>query len=233
MPILNGGQLLARARRLADDTADPKYISDLEMFLFLTEAERALAVAGKLIRDVIEFPVKENDRWIPLAEYPEVLEFRKAVLIDAGERRYDMRLQGTMDFTDSTSDRNDYGLITQSEKQKPGRPRSLVFGKRTGYFELIPIPNAAFTLEASLIFYPRNPIESASDEPSIPERHHPAIPIGAALMAMQSVENEHIQSKVQGLERAWQMALVKAAAESGAISRDASGVRFSNDFWGQ
>jgi len=231
MPILNGAQLLERARRLADDYVEPYFISSEEMYTYLTEAERALAVAGKLIRDVVTFPVLENERWISLGEVPEVLEFRQAVLIDVNERRWDLRLQGGMDYVPTTGSRNDYGIVSQSDKLQPNRPKALIFGKRTGYFELSPIPNGDYTIEANLVFYPTHDIESEHDEPTIAERHHPAIPIGAALMAIRSVENEHTQAKVQGLERAWQAALMKASAESGAISRDAASVRFSSDFW--
>lgn len=231
MPILNGATLLERARRLSDDTIIPFYISDLELFTYLSEAERALAVAGKLLRDVVTFSVKENTRWVKMSEIPEVIEFRRAVLIDENERRWDLRLQGGMDYVPTTGSRNDYGLVSQSDKLQPGKPKALIFGRRTGFFELSPIPNAAYTIEANLVFYPYNPIESESDEPSIAERHHPAIPIGAALMAIRAVENEHTQAKVQYLERAWQQALMKASAESGAISRDAATVQFSNEFW--
>lgn len=231
MPILNGAQLLERARRLSDDATPPYYISDSELFSYLTEAERALAVAGKLIRDVATFPVRENERWVYMGDVPEVLEFRQAVLIDVNERRWDLRLQGGTDYTPTSGSRNDYGLVSQSDKLQPNRPRALIFGRRTGYFELSPIPNADYTIEANLVFYPGYPIESATDEPTIAERHHPAIPVGAALMAIRAVENEHTQAKVQGLERAWQAALFKASAESGAISRDAASVRFSSDFW--
>lgn len=231
MPILNGAALLERTRRLSDDSVEPFLISSEELYTYITEAERALAVAGNLLRDVVTFRVAEGARWIKMSEVPEVLEFRRAVLIDENERRWDLRLQGGMDYTPTTGSHNDYGLVSQSDKLQPGKPKALIFGKRTGYFEVSPVSDAEYTIEANLVLYPSYPIESEGDEPTIPERHHSAIPIGAALMSIRSVENEHTQAKVQYLERAWQQALMKASAESGAVSRDASAVQFSNIFW--
>lgn len=233
MPILNGEELLKRARRLSDDRVEPYYIDDVEMYTYLSEAERALAVQGKWLRDTVTYELTaEETQWVALGTSPEVLEFRTAKLIDgASSYRYDLRLQGTMDFSATYAARSDYGLFSLTERPVPARPKALIFGRRSGYFEVSPIPDKDYTIEAALVYYPLYPLESDSDEPSIPERFHAFIPVGAALFAVQSAENEHTQGKIQGLEAAWQRALMKASAESGAIHRDASSVRFSNDFW--
>lgn len=233
MPVLNGAQLLERTRRLTDDRVEPYYIEDIELYTYLTEAERALAVAGKWLRDVVTFKLKaESTQWVYLGDIPEVLEFKAAVLIDpTTNRRYDLKLLGTMDFSMTAGLKSDYGQFSMSEVPNPARPKSLIFGRRTNYLEVKPIPDQDYNIEASIVTYPLAPIESASDEPTIPERFHSFIPLGAALMAIHPAESEHSQGKVQSLEVAWQKALAKASAESGAMNRDAAPVKFNNDLW--
>lgn len=233
MPILNGTTLLARARRLADDQTAPYYISDTEMYIWLTEAERDLAVAGKLIRDVVTYTVDDDDysRWIEIGTVPEILEFRDATLIDDNSNRYSLTLQGTMDSFPTVIDLNDYGLIRLYDSLSPGRPEAIFFGKKTKYFELRPISNDDYTIEASVVTYPAAPIEYAWDEPTIPERYHQYIPVGAALKAMDGSDDEQLAEKVTQLQRVWNMGLAKAADEAGRMNRDASVVRFSNDLW--
>jgi len=233
MPVLNGQTLLSRARRHADDTVEPYFISDVEMYQYLSEAERALAVAGKLLRDVEEYSVALNQRWVRLPATPEIIEFKDAVLADASGNRWPLKTRGTMDVPSSVADYkdDDYGLVSSTEKLTPGRPRTLIFGKRTGYIELSPVSNGAYTIEASIIIYPKFELELATDEPSIAERHHGAIPIGAALFALEGSEHEHLRDKISSLDTAWQRALFRAAEEDARTSRDAGVVQFNNIFW--
>jgi hypothetical protein len=228
---MNGAQLLLRSRQLSDDLVEPYYVSDEEMMAYITDAQLQLAVAGKLLRAVKSYAVKENDRWVPLGDSPVILEFRQAMLLDANNRRYPLRCQGTMDSLPSRGNFNDYGLIGQSDVLKPSRPKALIFGKMVDSFELSPISDGSYTIEASVVTYPLDDIASDMDEPEIQARFHIHIPIGAALTAIQSTENEHSQSKVQGLQAAWQRALIKVAEDTKAVSRDSAVVNFNNDFW--
>lgn len=232
MAILTGSDLLARARRYADDSTAPYYISDTEMYTWITEAEKALAVAGKLLRDVREYSIEESDRWVRIPNCPDIIEFKKAVLIDSNGTRFPLKLYGTMDSSPLTEDDEDYGMVSITSQLTENRPEALFFGKRTNYFEVSPVANADYTVEAQIVQYPAHAIENSFDEPTIGVRHHPAIAIGAALMAIQGSEDEHFLPRVQNLERAWQQALLRAAEESGAFMRDASVVEFRNDLWG-
>lgn len=231
MALMNGAQLLLRARQLSDDLVEPYFVSDDELFAYLTDSQIQLAVAGKLLRSVKSYAVVENDRWIPLGDTPVVLEFKQAVLIDVNSRRYPLQLNGTMDSLPTIGHRSDYGLIGQSDVLKPARPKALIFGKQLDSFELSPISDGAYTVEASIVTYPLNDITMAMDEPEIAARFHIHIPIGAALTAIQSTENEHSQSKVQGLQAAWQRALIKVAEDSKAMHRDSGNVFFNNSYW--
>ena len=231
MPVLTGQSLLERARRFADDTVTPYFISDLEMYDYITEAERALAVAGKLIRDVATLTVESNDRWLAIPSTPEIIEMRTAVLIDSSGNRYKIKINGTMDSEPVGNINDDYGFLRSDSKLTPGRPKAIVLGKRTGYAELTPVSDDDYTIEISTIVYPTNYIESAYDEPTIGERHHQAIAIGAALYALEGSEHEHLQAKIQSLSSAWDRALGRAAEESGNYTREASLVQFSNDMW--
>lgn len=229
---------MTRARRLTDDMVEPYYISDTEMYQHISEAERALAVSGKLLRTVKTYPLVEDQRWVNLKTIPEVIEFKSAELINSDGQRYPLKLLGTMDPPTRASSAylEDYALYSVSTKLTPDRPRELIFGKKTNYAEVSPVSNDAYTIEASVIIYPSFEIASGSDEPSIAERYHAAIPIGAALFAIGANEFEHftadeLRIKLPRLEGAWQQALVRAAKESGAISRDAAPVAFTNDMW--
>jgi hypothetical protein len=234
MPVLNGEKLLERARRHADDTVSPYFISDTEMYQYISEAERALAVAGKLLRSVEEYTISRNDRWLKLRATPELIELRDVVLADSSGNRYPLRLLGTLDTPPTVRDSSnyDYGVTHAGDTLTPGKPKALILGKRSGYVEVSPPANASYTLEVSVVHYPRYEIELAADEPSIGERHHQAIAIGAALFALEGSEHEHLKHKLDSLGAAWQRALIRAAEESGAMNRDAGGpVLFSNELW--
>jgi hypothetical protein len=234
MPILNGATLLERARRHADDTVEPYFISDSEMYQYLTEAERALATAGKLLRSVEEYTISEDDRWVRIRPIPELIELRAVTLVDSSGNRYPLKLLGTLDTPPSAreSSNYDYGLTYAGDTLTPGRPKALVLGKRSDHIELSPPANATYTLEVSVVHYPKYDIERSADEPSIGERHHQAISIGAALFALEGSEHEHLRNKIESLNAVWQRALMRAAEESGIMNRDAGGpVYFSNDLW--
>jgi hypothetical protein len=231
MPILTGATLLERARRHSDDTVTPYFISDEEMYTYITDAERALAVAGKLLRNVSELEVTISDRWIRLPSTPEIIELRTAILIDSSGNRYPLKINGTMDSLPTVGIDDDYGFLRNSSNLTPGRPKVMILGKKTDYAELSPVANGAYTVEISTIVYPTNSIEGAYDEPTIGERHHQAIAIGAALFALEGSEHEHLAPKIQSLSTAWERALSRAAEENGRITRDASTVQFTNDMW--
>jgi hypothetical protein len=228
---LSGAKLLSRARRYADDEVAPYSVDDELAYEFLSEAERELALVGKLLRYTTTYSVATNDRWVFLDDSPEVIEFKLAFLIDAAGKRYPLKLQGTMDsYPPRTT--NDYGLqISTSDQLKTGRPTHLLFGKATAQLELSPPANAPYTIEATQLVYPESPI-TASSEPEIAERHHPAIAIGAAVRMVEVSDMYDVMSmKAKNLTNAWQRALVRAAQESGVIMRDAGTVQFANEYW--
>lgn len=230
--MMTGAQLLARVRKHTDDIAEPYYTSDEDMYLYISEAERELAVAGKLLRDIRNYKVAAGTRWLNLRTEPELLEFRTAVLIDSGNRRWEMQLRGGMDLPPAIrSYYDDFGALAASSQLIPGRPQVLAFGKRTDIIELLPMADYDYTIEAAVILYPDSPIAKASDVPVIPERHHPAIAIGAALLSLDAMEHELAAPKIQSLEIAWQRALLRASEEAGHINRDAAPVQFINDMW--
>lgn len=233
MTILTGSQLLARARRLSGDDVSPYYISDTEMYIWITEAERELAAEAKILRDVVNYTLDAStrSRWMKLKTYPEIIEVRTVYLVDSNDNRYKLDTKGGMDGYDVAEDYNDYGLISSTAQLDPGRPKTLIFGKRTGYAEVSPPANADFTVEAHIVHYPRFPIENATDEPTIPERYHQFIPVGAALKAMEGSDDEQLKEKIAQLETVWARALGKAQKETGALHRDASTVKFNNEMW--
>ena len=231
MPRMTGAALLARARKYTDDLVAPYYTDDEDMYLYISEAERQLAVTGKLLRDVRRYKTKDNGRWLNLIDDPEIIEFKVAWLENEGGQRFRLELKGTMDPAPATRPYyDDYGATAATSALVKGRPLMMQFGKRTGYAELVPIPDGVYTVEASLVTYPANAITSAT-YPEIAERYHQHIPVGAALMALEAVKHEYAPQKIQNLEVAWNRALTRVQHESGEFNRDASTVHFSNDMW--
>jgi hypothetical protein len=233
MPLMNGAQLLARARKYADDFVEPYFTPDDEMYLHISEAERQLALAGKLIRDVRRYKARADKRWLDLTEEPEIMEFRTAwVEIPGATQRFELLLRGVMDSSPAISSfYDDYGATASAGSLRVGRPQMLRFGTRTNYAELVPIPDKDYVIEAAMVFYPESPIAAAGDFPQIAERYHAHIPVGAALLAMEAMKHEYPPQKIQNLETAWQQVLFRVQKESGEMNRDASVVRFTNDMW--
>ncbi len=230
MGILNGAELLRRARQLADDRVEPYFTDDILMYSFITEAERELAVTGKMLRVPTTYKVKDGTQFIELGDDIEVLEFRSAEFIEADtQRHYPLKLIGALD-TPPTYPYFDYGIT--SEQPRKQRPTALIFGKEYGVFEVTPISDRAGTIEAQLIIYPTDPIEKSTDEPTIPVRYHPSIPIGAAFRAVEAyaATNEN-RGRLQSLTSAWGSALARAAKETAAINRDSVLVQFNSPMW--
>lgn len=230
---MNGAQLLARARKYMDDFVEPYYTPDDELYLYLSEAERQLALAGKLIRDIRRYTAKTGKRWLDLREEPEIMEFRTAWLeLSPGAQRFELLLRGVMDATPAIRPYyDDYGAVASAGSLPSGRPQMLRFGARTNFAELIPIPDKDYVVEASMVFYPESPISTATSLPQIAERYHQHIPIGGALLAMEAMKHEYPPQKIENLETAWQQVLFRVQKESGEMNRDASVVRFRNDMW--
>lgn len=231
--MLNGAQLLERVRKYVDDTILPYMHADTLCFEFLTEAERELALTSRCLRRIMSYDIEADDQWLDLSDTPEIIEIRKATLTDSRGRKYPIKLCGTMDFPASTV--TDYGMHIQRINTLPGRPTTLVVGQVNGSamsLELSPISDDAYTIELSTVLYPDYPIDSTSSVPSIPERYHQSIAIGAGVRLLELDPHFDDNSrKIQTMQSAWQQALVRASRESGMIMRDASVVRFSNEYW--
>lgn len=232
---LIAGDLLDRARRLADDMVKPYFTDDSLFYSFISDAERELASVARIIRETRNFPVASGDVWVdlngtPETEHLEILELRAADLLDGSGRRHSLRLIGALDLVPETYADEP---VTEAAPAASGRPSTLILGKRYNQFQVYPKPDAEYTIEAQLIVYPTTVVMSAADVLSIPQRYHSLIPVGAALRAVESYSSEEFnQSKLQGLSSAWKRALVRAASENSVISRDGGAVKFANDLWG-
>lgn len=230
MAALYAIDLLDRARRLTDDRKAPYEVDDALMYSFITDAERELAITGRLLRRVVQFDIVADQNVVEYEDGIQVLEFRSAELVDAN-KRHPLRILGTMDSVPLDEGVHPYG-VASSSNSTPGRPTTLVLGKRSSAFEILPKSDGPYTLETTLILYPNNAIEDPDDILSIPERYHTSVPIGAAVRALDySGYQETNAKKLEDLTKAWKRVLVRAAAETGAISRDAGNIKFSNDLW--
>lgn len=226
---LSGPDLLSRVRKYIDDAVVPYNTEDALLYDFLTEAERELALNGRLIRKVLKLRTVADSAWVLLPEAPEIIEFRRAEILD-GTNRHPLRLQGTMDTFQHSS--ADYGQLLPVNSNLRARPATLVLGQDTDRIMAYPTPAEVYTIEVSAIIYPEEPITASTEQVSIPTRHQAAVAIGASVRAIEADPFfDNNSNKLQSLAAAWQQALVRAAQETGAISREASPVQFSNDYW--
>ena len=227
---LYAADLLDRVRRLTDDRVMPYEIDDALMYSFISDAERELAVVGKLMRQVVTYPIVEDDRWIEFEEGMEAIELRMAELVNADNRRFPLRIIGTVDSLVPHSD--DSWSVQESPVTPKGQPTALIMGKRYNHFELMPRADAAYSLEVSMILWPTNPIEEPDDVLSIPPRYHSLVPPGAAVRAFDySGYQEANANKAKSIQEAWKRTLVRVASEVNGISRDHGTVKFNNDLW--
>jgi hypothetical protein len=237
MAFLTGPQMVERTRRYIDDLVEPYSIPDFDIYSFLSEAQRELALVGKLLRSVDTYRILAGSRWLTLTDAPEIIEVRTATLIDSANNRYQLDIRGTMDSgAYSAYLKNDYGqLIAAQDKLTAGRPRVLFFGKSANtvqVLEVSPVPDAAYSIELTTVNYPSEDISNSTSEIEIPERYANAVPIGAALRACElDPFFDDNSKKLQSLGAAWQQALLRAVGSNASLSRDAGVVQFSNSYW--
>jgi hypothetical protein len=202
------------------------------MWEYLSEAERTLAVVGRLLREVKSYTLSAGQKWIRLVDIPEVIELRSSQLA-VGGRYYPLKIvdaQARDADVPSLGSDTDYGEVSTSlaSNAGTGRPRAIVVGRRTNHLELVPASDGIYTVELALVTYPPVRIDAADVYPTIPERYHPDIAIGAALFAIDGSESEHFnQPRVQSLGIAWQRAQIRASQETAVQQRDAGTVQFN------
>lgn len=228
MAIVNS-ELLLRARRFSDDLVEPYFTDDTTMYTYLSEAEREIASVGRMMRKELTFAVSGDQRYIDYSTEAEVIELRTADLLDESENKWRLKLQGVMELTGDNT-RYDYGLSTAV--LKTGRPTSLIFGRIPDNFELTPLPDKSYTLSVNVITYPDEPIAASGGYPSIPDRYHAMIPIGAAVRAVESYTPDvDAQARLASLNQQWAKAVERTRRETAIISRDSGNVQFSNELW--
>lgn len=231
MAVLTGAQLLEQARTFAKDIIEPYEVSDPLVYQFLNEAERELALVGRLLRNTVTYQIPKNTVWFELTTEPEVIEFKTAVLIDSSGTRYPLKIEGTNDANTVFSTHTDYGVTIGAAINAVGRPTHLFMGRRELEVQVFPIADAAYTIEATQLIYPEEEITPSSN-PTIHPRFHASLAIGAAVRMLElAIQHEVPPSKVEAYNVLWQKALARAAQESGGLMRDYATVAFTNDYW--
>lgn len=231
MAELTGAQLLEQARTFAKDIIEPYEVSDPLVYQFLNEAERELALVGKLLRNTVTYSIQKNSRWFTLSPEPEVIEFKTAVLIDVNANRYQLKISGTNDAPVTLNDRTDYGVVLSANGNSVGRPTHLFMGRQDQKVNVFPTADAAYTIEATQLIYPEEEITPDST-PTIPPRFHTSLAVGAATRMLElAIQREVHPSKIEAYNVLWQKALARAAQEAGGLMRDYATVSFTNDYW--
>ena len=231
MAELTGAQLLEQARTFAKDIVEPYEVSDPLVYQFLNEAERELALVGRLLRNTVNYAIPKDARWFELSSEPEVIEFKTAILIDSNAKRYPLKIEGTNDANTAIGVQYDYGVLSTSFSTSVGRPTHLFMGRREREVEVFPVADAAYTIEATQLIYPEEEI-TPSSTPTIHPRFHASLAVGAAVRMLElAVQHEVHPSKIEAYNILWQKALARAAQESGGLMRDYGTVSFTNDYW--
>lgn len=228
MAIVNS-ELLRRARVQADDMVEPYFTDDETFMTYLSEAEREICSSGRMLRKELTFAVSGDMRYIDYSDVAEVIELRAAEIIDEFDNHWRLNLQGVTDYVPDNT-RYDYGL--SPAVLKTGRPAALIFGRVSDNFELSPLPDQDYTLSVQVIHYPDEPISASGGYPTIPERYHHLIPVGAALRAVETyTQDQEAQTRLANLNQQWARAVERTRRETAIISRDGGNVRFNNDMW--
>lgn len=234
---LDGTQLMQRTRRLTDDRDAPYFIDDTEMWRWITEAERVIARKTECLREVREYVTVADEKWLAKTTtgQADVVRVRDAWLMESG-RRYRMRVLNNQErlLADGARTEWDYGLgSSYASNDTPGKPRSLINGRRTDYFELVAVPDDVYDLELDLIVYPTTEIAGATDIPEIDQEFHVHIPTGAAALALDDAATEHYdRERLRGLQGKWS-AILRSLERRVHVKTDEAGqVQFSgNGVW--
>ena len=216
---LTGEILLARTRRLTNDLVSPYFISDDELFEYLSLAEMVLATQGKFIRTIATvIPTVASTPRVALGSLTpdRVREFLSVELLD-GTLTTPLKIKSYQEFTAS---------------QEEGTPAEVTFGRESGYMHIRPIPSGVFDLRLTYLGLPLA-MEAASDTPSIPKAWQTYLHYGAAVMALRGAEEEHHDpQRIQMLEGVWGQGLALAAQAQAVFTQDASTVQWSgNGLW--
>lgn len=228
---MNGGDMLLRLRRYLNDYIEPYYIPDPILFTFLTDAQLQFAQHTRVMRRNTVFTTVAKHPWYDLEDEGRVLEFRRAQLVLESGVRIGLELRGVMDK--DTGFVSDYGVLLSGNSQRTGRPTALVFGAETNMVRIVPTPDAEYTIEASLVLLPEFGIDDNDSVPEVDERYHSMIVTGAAALAVEAFPDldNNKGAMLERFSQSWARMLAQTRSEVGGISREASTVRFSNDYW--
>lgn len=233
------GDILRRARRAADDTVQPYYTGDPDMLSYMSQAEKDLARAGRLLREVRTWTTEADEKWIAergddglSAEIVEVV----AAKILVGTQWLPLGIHGRGTKNEVHGVVNDYNLVyTSAETTSTHRPSSLLLGRRTGYIQLVPTPDDAYTIEVDLFVLPTNELTAARTylPPEVPDEWHYALEHGTAFYAMSNSSSEQYDpSRFQTVTGLWERAKADARAGSRQQAMDAGEVGFhGNGLW--
>lgn len=244
--MLTGKQLLMRARRLSDDVEPPYQVSDEDMFENMARAEEDMAIGGRMLPVTLTFETVAGLAYVAVAgiyparlseiKSPLLVGWRKERVDDPGQfdtyvMNYDMDLQGADGVTSVVpTPHNDFA---GTDPDREGRPRALVLGERTGYIRVEPTPDGIYIIQLRAYAHPYPVLTSCSDVPSIPNRYHQDIAVGAALRALNGVDSELFDPRrMKDLKAEWREIMLRVTRETAQADHNVAPVAFSADVWG-
>lgn len=162
---MNLEQLIAAYRLRSDDRSTPPHVSDADLALFASEAEREACIRARLIFDstsgtgLTQYAVTANQAVVdihPLIDIISAARFQPA----AGGKPRELELTGL----DWIQDQCDWQGRTSS------RPCALAHLQKQ--VRIWPMPSVAGTLYLDVYRLPLSALEDPEDDPEIDEDHH-------------------------------------------------------------
>lgn len=218
---LNGTELLARVRRLTNDLAEPYFLSDDELYGYLSAAEREFCEDGEPIKLSKQYQTVAGSSYITTVALST--NFAKELLAawlltDSGER-YPIGLNGRIppDYVDML---------------ETGPPTNVMIGIEDTRIQVLPTPDAVYTIQIDYTGLPNEDL-TAGSVPQIPERYHVFLPFGGALLAILSSGEEHYDlSRVKAISSVWETVKADAYSATHARHNNPGPVQFhGNDLW--
>jgi hypothetical protein len=217
---LTGSELLSRTRRLTNDTVAPYFISDAEMYEYLSEAERQLAAKGEVLRRTKAFTTTVGQVYVNVPALSiEYVQEITAVWFVNGARRKEVPYRGRfpVDFLDT---------------ERTGPPEAVEIGSNDTRMRVFPTPDEVYTLEVEYRGLPDEEITESS-VPQVPARFHKMLPFGAAVLALAATSEEHYDaSRERAVQGAWFAFLEDLYTQAQARYRNGGTVPFNgNGLW--
>ena len=228
---LTGPTLLARTRKLLNDLVAPYFLSDEELYSYLSDAQRVFAekTGGLILSKTYSTSIGGSYISAPQLSIDFASEVINAWHVGAEGRMRRLQINGRI--PDHLLPPDDGWSDIEDDTVETGPPVAVLVGLHDARITVIPVPDAVFSIQVDYRGLPDEEINSSTG-PQLPARYHTYLPFGAATLAYAGTAEEHFDPKrMQSIEGQWLMALNDAYvahrvryAENGVVQFDGNGM---------